>query len=203
MSKEKSSAPRFVAKRKYWIEWECLFDAHPSKKDLEVTNDKLIKYIENYLENWFNRKPYGNDSSGKSVPVQSVPSAIQDDINDFFHGSPDSKSMSDTEDQVHEYHKWDEGTDKWKEIQSVEYGQIVDANSKLPVEQKRIALKYSVSTKKWIKLLKTEWLEVSGSQSVFSYRGWFEGKNHLRLSTSGTENKGTMNPPPPPPPPAS
>jgi hypothetical protein len=193
----------FVAKRKYWIEWECLFDKHPSEGDLKQVKKDLEQYIRNYLNELFTGK-----MKSKGYPVAhgvKLPDAVGKFIDGFFDGasgsgSVPSKSIGTA--SALEYLRYDEEKFLWEEIEATEYDKTVQANLALPVEQKRKSLRFNYFSAKWMDLLQTEWKEVSGSQSVFSFRGWFEGKNHLRLSDAGAENKGSVNPPPPPPPPA-
>ena len=198
--------PKFVAKRKYWIEWHLMFDKFPSKdfKDLDAIHKYLEKYIENYLNKYFQNNhaikgPGMKNSLGKSNPTQTIPKDLVEFIHDFFDGSPGAKLMQDTSDQFLEYFKWEKND--WEPTDSIDYEKIVTKNIAQTDPEKKQALYYNVYTKYWMKLFKHDWIEVSGSQNVFSYVGWFEGKNNIRLSEAGSENKGTMNPPSPPPPP--
>jgi hypothetical protein len=89
---------------------------------------------------------------------------------------------------------------QWIPIQRKEYYEIVKSNIKKKPGEKQ-ALNYTVFTKKWMSIFKSEWANVTDSHSVFSYRGWFVTRNRIRLTDASGENRGSMNPPPPPPPP--
>jgi hypothetical protein len=201
MDKPKHKLLKFVAKRKYWIEWHFAFDKYPSKerKDLDKLHEFLEKYIERYLDKYFD-KCHKHEGPGVKG-YHNIPKLIVDDVHGFFNDDPGgSKSIKDDDDQFLEYHKW-EGNE-WKVIDAKDYEEIVEKNMD-PKTTTKQALYYNVYTKKWIKLFKHEWVEISGSQYVFSYRGWFEGRNNIRLSDVNAESKGTANPPPPPPPPTA
>src|SRR6478752_5932673 len=57
MDKPKHKLLKFVAKRKYWIEWHFAFNKYPSKerKDLDKLHEFLEKYIERYLDKYFDK----------------------------------------------------------------------------------------------------------------------------------------------------
>jgi hypothetical protein len=198
--------PRFIAKRKYWIEWHLMFDKYPSKdyKDLDAIRDYLKKYIENYLNKYFEKSHKEKNPGMKSTPgamyaTPELPNQLVEFVHDFFGLDPASKSKQGTSDPFFEYFKWE--NNDWALTDSKDYEAIVEKNlNELKPENKQ-ALYYNAYTKYWMSLFKCDWIEVSGSQYVFSFVGWFEGKNNIRLSEYSVENKGTMNPPPPPPPP--
>jgi hypothetical protein len=177
----------FIAKRKYWIEWHCLFEKHPSEKQLEEAKAQLRRYIQNYLEEYFSKKTKSD-----------IPEPIIEDIKRTFgeEGKATSGTRLDLSEFIVEIFEWKEI--KWEIIAPKRYNDAVKENQKLPPE-KQIQLTYSVYTKKWMNILETHWKEVSGIQKVFSFRGWFQTRSGLRLTP---ENRGSMNPPPPPPPPA-
>jgi hypothetical protein len=201
------TTPRFIAKRKYWIEWHLLFDKYPSKdyKDLDAIRDDLKKYIENYLNKYFEKnhnekKPGTKSASGAMYATSELPKQLVEFVNDFFGWDPASKSKQDATDPFFEYFKWEKND--WVLTDSKDYEAIVGKNLDATKPENKQALYYNAYTKYWMKLFKCDWIEVSGSQYVFSFVGWFEGKNNIRLSDAGAENRGTMNPPSPPPPPA-
>ena len=212
MAMSKHTLPTFIAKRKYWIEWHFAFDKFPTPSDREEFKKLLLTYVKNYLNKYFAvchtaKGPGMKSMSGAVNPAQTIPTQLADDVHDFFHdaSSKAKKSASDTSDQFLEYFIWDKNAVEWTPTDSKNYESKVAANLKEPDVTKKQALSFNVHTKTeyWMGLLKIEWEEVSGSQFVFTLRGWFEGKNNIRLSDEGAQNKGTMNPPPPPPPPAS
>jgi hypothetical protein len=92
---------------------------------------------------------------------------------------------------------WD--TKSWQQIDEQVYINAVKENE-IPIPDKH-QLKYTLYSKKWINIYEHKLVHVSDSYLVFSYQGWFETKNRVRLTDESGENRGSMNPPNPPPPP--
>ena len=190
---------RLSAKRKYWVEWECLFDKFPTKDQQEKLKDELKAYIKNYLEQLASGNyelaggktspKMGSDSESSTEP--SVIDVIHDEIETMF-----SDNSQDSQQKL-EFSVWD--SKSWLQIDEQMYIKAVKENESR--ESDKLPLKYTLYSKKWIDIFEDKLVHVSDSYLVFSYQGWFETKNRVRLTDASGENRGSMNPPNPPPPP--
>src|SRR6516225_9958542 len=81
MGTSKHITPKFIAKRKFWIEWECIFDLPPSPKDLADADNHMRIYIANYLDDLFKKK---HDSLGSKPVPAAIPSDIAPVIDDVL-----------------------------------------------------------------------------------------------------------------------
>jgi len=206
----KKTVTRLSAKRKYWVEWECLFDKFPTEDQQEKLKEELKAYIENYLD-LLARGDYGKaipktagDSQYSSEP--NVIDQIHDEIETLFSENSDTqqKSYDNTSSpkgrgEKLEFSVWD--IKSWQQIDEQSYIKIVKENEDKDKESVKLPLKYTLYSKKWINIYEHKLVHVSDSYLVFSYQGWFETKNRVRLTDESGENRGSMNPPNPPPPP--
>ena len=199
MGTSQHSLQKFIAKRKFWIEWEILFPSIPSDLEFRKTVDKQLKdYIEEYLKHLFNEK--------SATPV--IPKNIAEIIEQTFELSKTGGSV--IKDVKVEYRHWNEGEQLWKDIPAAA-NEDIESKIKAAIGNKWTNLSFTVYSTYWMSILKTEWSSPTGNTlvpnmpHVLSYRGWFEGKNGKRLTDDQAgltaSNSGTMNPPNPPPPP--
>jgi hypothetical protein len=203
----KKRVTRLAAKRKYWIEWECLFDKFPTAKQLESLHEELKKYIENYLNQLTLEKSHL--ATGKVVPKslsqsenpssKNVIYDMHEEIETFFSEMAGdlSKNPNQQKDSMNrealEFSEWDNGS--WSNLNEDGYIDRVTFNEKKDEEKdivgKKIPLKYTLYSRKWIDIFKHRWERVSDSHLVFSYQGWFETKNRVRL-TEASEKTGAQ-----------
>ena len=205
------------AKRKHWIEWQCLLDKFPSEDRLEELKRDMEDYIRAYLDNLYDKKyqsvTNGNENgailgiASKHGGVSNPLEDIEQQVDLFFKGETESQRnllgrmgnegvpIGNPNGAVVLFEKLKKGV--WIDISKQDYNDFVIENNNLKIEQKHI-LRCTLYSRKWMSIFYSDWEHVSDSHSVFSYKGWFVTRNNIRLTS---ENRGSMNPPPPPPPP--
>ena len=215
---QKNEAEILSAKRKYWIEWQCVMDRFPSKERLDKLEGDMIRYISKYLDELYKKKKPSysstieeNHEAGSKYDDDDVLNDIRQEIKDFFPPK-DKKSkkktliefehavtpMESEKGEILEFRKQE--NEVWTEISQDDYIKCVRENEGSNANEKH-SLRYTVYTQKWMRIFNADWEHVSDSHLVFSFRGWFLTKNNLRLTDASGENRGSMNPPDPPPPP--
>ena len=193
------------------MEWECLFDKFPTDDQQEKLKQELKDYIENYLDKLVsykhevltNMKAKMQENDDAQFPGSDKIDEIEKEINETFPGIIIAKGQQgqvDKKDLLINFSKWDKDNKNWTTIDKPDYGRAVIQNFGSNSGEKT-TLKYTVYTKKWIDIFKHKLVRVSDTYLVFSYQGWFETKNRVRLTDASGENRGSMNPPNPPPPP--
>ncbi len=214
-----SEAKIVTAKRKYWVEWQCLLDKFPVGNRLEVLKADLKReYIRKYLDDLYDKKrkllndknfaifeledKYNKDDKvDQDDGHKNLLNNTKEQFNNLFLRKKDESEtdkygqMQDpvaplSDKDIIEFKLWDKGI--WRDMTKLEYFNYIKQHPDLD------GLRQIIYSRKWIDNFDADWERVSDSHLIFSFRSWFITRNNIRLTP---ESKSSMNPPDPPPPP--